>query len=107
LKESCETELKLYFNDITSFQLRWFEKLMIYYNISYFNNDNAIFSKQNSLDLLKFIKVNKYIDFVINCEYGRSRSVAIGLFIKEIYNIKIINKKKKSVEVLMIGFICY
>ena len=46
-----------------------------------------------AIKIVNYIKANKDKDFVIHCEYGRSRSVAVALFLKENLNYTIANKK--------------
>lgn len=53
-------------------------------------------NKKQAREILSYIYQNRNKDFVIHCEYGRSRSVAVGLFIEDIFGYLINNKKVKD-----------
>lgn len=81
-------KLILFFNDYKKNNISFIGKIkgIIGLKTLYFN-------KKNALEIINYIKENKNKDFVIHCEYGRSRSIAIGIFLRDELGYKICNKK--------------
>lgn len=82
----------LFFDDLKINDIPWKTRL----KACYINADYDCFSKKDAQVLLKFIHANLEKDFVIHCEYGKSRSVAVAFFMKQEYNFKIMNKNKEE-----------
>lgn len=84
-------KLILFFNDYKMHNLSFFQKIkgLIGMKTSYLN-------KIDALKIIEYIKKNKEKDFIIHCEYGRSRSVAIALFLREFLGYKITNKEENE-----------
>lgn len=77
--KNCIDVITLYFDDIISEESGY--KLM---------------TKEQAKKLALFIKKHKDIDtFIVHCKFGQSRSVAIGLAIKEYYGGKVITDNKQ------------
>lgn len=90
-----ENIINLYFDDINQNDLFWYEKIYIHLPIIIQNKLKMNFIKKNQiLKLLDFIKRNKDFDFIIHCEFGKSRSVAVAKFIEDFYRGKLNNKKQ-------------
>lgn len=86
--------INLYFDDINKEQLLWYEKIYWYLPSVIQNQWNIKFIKRTqALQIIEFIKNNKNMDFIIHCEFGKSRSVAIAMFIKQFYNGTLRNKE--------------
>lgn len=47
-------------------------------------------------EMIDFIKKNNDKDFVIHCEYGKKRSVAVAVFLKNFYGYTITNKTQEE-----------
>lgn len=93
---SIKNLLNLYFDDIRMNQLLWYEKFC--YFLPLFIQKKIMLKfikKEQALTLLSFIEDNKNSDFIIHCEFGKSRSVAVAKFIEDFYNG---NLKNKTVE---------
>lgn len=88
--------IKIFFDDIKKFQLKWYEKIDFFWIKNFFTSkdDSILLSDIDAKKLISFIKKNKEKDFLIHCEFGKSRSVAVGLFIEKYFDGKIINKTK-------------
>lgn len=86
-------KLILFFNDYKSHNLSWVQKIkgLLGFKTIYLN-------KQNTLRIIKYIKDNKHKEFIIHCEYGRSRSIAIGIFLTQQLGYKIVNKKNDELN---------
>jgi rhodanese-related sulfurtransferase len=86
--------IELFFDDMKCVNLSWWDKLQG----KYYNKDNnkKFFTAYQAKLLISFIEKNKNKDFIIHCEYGHSRSVAIGIFIKEQYKPSLINRTPKE-----------
>lgn len=78
--------IELFFEDVDT--LSFIEKI----KAQYFEKNMPCFTKSQALDLLNFIKKNKGRDFIIHCQYGKSRSVSVGLFIEKNFKGTIINR---------------
>lgn len=50
-----------------------------------------IMTEQDAQKMIKFIRKNKEKDFVVGCEYGRGRSVAVARFLQEFYDYEVFN----------------
>jgi predicted protein tyrosine phosphatase len=99
--------IQLFFDDLSINNLTWAEKYMAYHPqwkkiLKYYP-----WSKQNSsypLDLnqakllIDFIKMHVSHDFIIHCQYGRSRSVAVAVFIKNHFDGIIENKTEQELQ---------
>ena len=83
-----ENKLVLFFNDIKMDNLSFMDKFKA--NLGF---KTKHLNKILAIKIVNYIKANKDKDFVIHCEYGRSRSVAVALFLKENLNYTIANKK--------------
>lgn len=88
-----DKKLVLFFNDYKLNNLSFLDKIkgILGLNTLYLNKDIA-------LNIINYIKENKDKDFIIHCEYGRSRSVAIGIFLRDNLGYKIINKKDSELS---------
>lgn len=97
--------LVLFFNDLDYENLNFAEKMIVnktpflsnifsllYPNPEYFTHDMAA-------ETLSFISKNKTKDFVIHCEFGKSRSVAIGKYISKRYKHHVDNRTKDELKV--------
>ena len=83
-----------YFEDIEYHQLNNLTKLKLLLKL---NAVQTLDSKKTKA-LLKFIYYHYDHDFIIHCEFGRSRSVAIGKFISDRYGHIIQNKDRDELE---------
>lgn len=87
--------IELFFNDLRKSNLSFFEKL----KANYLKNINATyFTKLQAEQLNNFINKNKNKDFIIHCQYGRSRSVGVAVFMVKNYNAIITNKTKEELK---------
>ena len=67
------------------------DKIKAQYNI-----ETMCFMKKQVKEIKEYIEKNKNKDLIIHCEYGKSRSVAIGIFLRDNLNYRIINKEEKE-----------
>lgn len=88
-----EKKLVLFFEDLKTKQIPIIEKLK-----SQLGYETYVFHKNLALKTIEYIKNNHDKDFIIHCEYGKSRSVAIGLFIEKYYLYTIKNKKPNELN---------
>lgn len=84
--------LVLFFNDVVP-RKGCINKLL--YEIGFHEPIHEM-SKEQAIKLLGFIYENRNKEFIIHCVYGRSRSVAVGVFLEEAYNFLIDNKSVKE-----------
>lgn len=86
--------LELFFDDLNEEQLGWLDKLLAKLSLSdkFKRNCKPLTDFQAQL-LISFIcRHQGKKDFIIHCEYGKSRSVAVGVFIANKFGYKIKNK---------------
>lgn len=84
----------MFFNDLKSYDLSRFDKI----KAQYFNRNYKYFTKRDCLQLINFIHENKNKDIVVHCQFGRSRSVAVAVHLKNKYQYAIANKTDKELE---------
>lgn len=84
----AENTIWLFFDDIHLGSLSFIEKI----KTIYLGLDSDLFSINQAKQAIKFIEANQDKDFIVHCEYGRSRSVAFSIFLKEHYGYNIANK---------------
>lgn len=84
--------IELFFEDVDT--LSFIEKM----KAQYFEKNMTCFTKTQALELLSFIKKNKGKDFIIHCQYGKSRSVSVGLFIEKNFKGSIINREPQELK---------
>lgn len=101
------TLIQLFFDDLSPDNLSILEKFLAYHPAwKKINQYNPWFNSEASYpidlnqakNLVEFIKKNKDNDFVIHCQYGRSRSVAVALFIKNHFDGIITNRTEKECQ---------
>lgn len=87
--------IELFFDDLKKDSLSFWEKQQAVW----LPTENLLFftSKQAKI-LCTFINQHQDKDFIIHCQYGRSRSVAVALFIKKFYSGKIANKEESELK---------
>lgn len=88
-----EKKLVLFFEDLKSHQIPITEKIK-----SKLGFTTKAFHKILALKTIEYINTHKNKDFIIHCEYGKSRSVAIALFIQTYYSHSIENKKNSDLQ---------
>ncbi len=59
---------------------------------------STLFTKKDAMTIQQFIAKNQNFDFIIHCEYGKSRSVAIAYFMKTRFGFHVINKEEKDFQ---------
>lgn len=84
--------IELFFEDVDT--LSFLEKI----KATRFESFVTCFTKSQAIDLLQFIRKNKNKDFLIHCQYGKSRSVAVGLFIRENFKGTIVNREEVELK---------
>src|SRR5579875_2449470 len=89
-----EDTIWLFFDDIHLGSLTFMEKL----KTIYLGMDSSLFSVKQAKTALKFINENIDKDFIIHCEYGRSRSVAFAVFLSQRYGYNIANKSQEELK---------
>jgi predicted protein tyrosine phosphatase len=89
-----ENTIWLFFDDIHLGSLTFLEKL----KTIYLGMDSSLFSVSQAKKVIKFINENKNNDFIIHCEYGRSRSVAFAVFLSQHYGYNIANKTNEELK---------
>lgn len=91
-EKNANNVLELFFDDLGINQLSFLDKINAIFNLN-LNNVRYPLNKNQALEIKKFVEkfINKK-DFVIHCEYGKSRSVALGLFLENKFSYKIKNK---------------
>lgn len=97
-KDWYDSEVKngivMFFNDLRIQDLSFLDRV----KAQYLKGDYKYFTKKNCLEILNFIKSNKNKDIAVHCEYGKSRSVAIALYLKKKFNYEVMNKTEKELE---------
>lgn len=88
-----ENKLVLFFNDYKMHNISLFEKIKAYLNF-----ETTCLNKATAIEILDYINNNKEKDFIIHCEYGRSRSVAIAIFLRDNLGYTIKNKKEEELK---------
>lgn len=88
-----DKKLVLFFEDLKLHQIPFVEKIKAILGF-----ETKAFHRNLALQVIKYIKDNKEKDFIIHCEYGKSRSVAIALFIQHHYLHNIENKKSHELQ---------
>lgn len=88
-----DKKLVLFFEDLKAHQIPLIEKIK-----SQLGFQTKAFHKDLAKQTIQYIKNNKDKDFIIHCEYGKSRSVAIALFIQQYYLHTIENKKISELQ---------
>lgn len=98
------TLLEVFFDDVQLEQLSWHEKINLKFpSIGSFiylflnKSESVLFTEQDAQTIIKFIKKHKDKDFAIQCEYGKSRSIAIALFMKKFFKGYIANKDAEEI----------
>lgn len=86
-------KLVLFFNDEKNNNISLIEK---YKAILGF--ETKCLNKKKAIKIIDYIKNNKEKDFIIHCEYGKSRSVAIAIFLRDNLGYSIINKKPEELK---------
>jgi predicted protein tyrosine phosphatase len=89
-----ENTIWLFFDDIHLGSLTFLEKL----KTIHLGMDSNLFSVTQAKKSIKFINEHKDKDFIIHCEYGRSRSVAFAIFLNQHYGYNIANKSKEELK---------
>lgn len=89
--EKEDNKLILFFNDLKLNNISFIDKIKAQYNI-----ETMCFMKKQVKEIKEYIEKNKNKDLIIHCEYGKSRSVAIGIFLRDNLNYIIINKEEKE-----------
>ena len=92
--EQEKNTLWLFFDDIHLSSLTLLEK----FKTIYLGIESDLFSIRQAKEALSFIENNKDKDFIVHCEYGRSRSVAFSVFLKEQYDYTIANKSDEELK---------
>mgnify|MGYP003589414328 FL=1 len=93
-QENC---LELFFDDLGESQISFLDKWIIKLNLKFKTSNNPL-NLDQAKQIIKFIEKNNGKDFVIHCEYGRSRSVAVALYLKEYFQYEIMNKTKEELS---------
>lgn len=97
--------LVLFFNDLDYENLSFGEKMIVkktpvlsnIFNLLYPNPE--YFTSDMAQKTLKYISKNKTKDFVIHCEFGKSRSVAIGKYINKRYKHNVQNRTDDELNI--------
>ena len=101
--------LQVYFDDLTKENLKWYERWWCFHSsfidimkisASWSGQEHVAYpiTYDTASEIIEFIKKNQKRDFVIHSEYGQSRSVAVGLFIKNNFGGILENKTIKECE---------
>lgn len=105
--QDSSTLIQLFFDDLSPDSLSESEKFLAYHPLwkkiyqynPWFNHDvSCPIDLNQAKAVVEFIKKNKDNDFIIHCEYGKSRSVAVALFIKNHFDAIIVNKTEKECQ---------
>lgn len=88
-----KNKLILFFNDEKKSNISFIEKYK-----AMFGFETKCLNKQKAIKIIDYIKNNKEKDFIIHCEYGKSRSVAIAMFLRDNLGYSIINKKPEELK---------
>jgi predicted protein tyrosine phosphatase len=89
-----ENTIWLFFDDIQLGSLTFLERI----KTIHLGMDSSLFSVSQAKKAIKFIEENKNKDLIIHCEYGRSRSVAFSVFLREHYGYTIANKSEEELK---------
>lgn len=84
----------LFFDDIHLGSLTFFERI----KTIHLGMDSELFSVSQAKKAIQFIEDNKDKDFIVHCEYGRSRSVAFSVFLRDKYGYTIANKTEEELK---------
>lgn len=84
----------LFFNDIKEHELSFWSK----FSATFLNKRDAWFNQSDALKINSFIKKNLNKDFVIHCEYGKSRSVGVALFLNNNWGYHIENRRSHELR---------
>lgn len=88
-----ENKLVLFFNDYRTENISFIDKIKANLGL-----ETRCLNKIKAKEILKYIKENKGKDFIIHCEYGKSRSVAVAIFLRDNLGYTIINKKEEELK---------
>ena len=88
-----KNKLILFFNDEKKSNISFIEK-----HKAIFGFETKCLNKPKTMKIIDYIKNNKEKDFIIHCEYGKSRSVAIAMFLRDNLGYSIINKKTEELK---------
>lgn len=91
--EEEDGKLVLFFNDLKLNNISFIDKIKSQYDF-----ETTCFMKKHVQQIKKYINENKEKDLIIHCEYGKSRSVAISIYLRDYLNYKIINKEEKDLK---------
>lgn len=86
-------KLILFFNDEKIYNLSLAQRIKATIGLR-----TSCLNKIDALKILEYIKENKDKDFLIHCEYGKSRSVAIGIFLRDFFGYNISNKEENELS---------
>jgi predicted protein tyrosine phosphatase len=89
--EKEDGKLILFFNDLKINNISFIDKLKSQYDF-----ETTCFMRQHVKEIKNYINKNKNKDLIIHCEYGKSRSVAISMYLRDYLKYKIINKEEKE-----------
>jgi predicted protein tyrosine phosphatase len=87
-----ENTIWLFFDDIHLGSLSFLERI----KTIHLGMDSSLFSVNQAKRAIKFMAENKDKDFIVHCEYGRSRSVAFSVFLRDNYGYTIANKSDED-----------
>lgn len=88
-----ENKLILFFNDYKTENISFIDKIKANLGL-----ETHCLNKIKAKEILNYIKENKGKDFIIHCEYGKSRSVAVAIFLRDNLGYTIINKKEEELK---------
>lgn len=99
--------IELFFDDLSINNLTWIEKKVanhpqwkkvLKYNPWNKQNPSYPMDLDQAKLLIDFIKTHASRDFIIHCQYGKSRSVAVAVFIKNHFDGIIENKTEEELQ---------
>lgn len=88
-----DNALVFFFDDVGFSQLTWIERIK-----SSFLTNQPFCTKDDIEKIKDFVAKHRDDDFIVHCEYGKSRSVAFAVFLKEKYGYQIMNKKEEELK---------
>lgn len=84
-------KLILFFNDLKTENISMVDKIKANIGMK-----TKCLNKIDAQKIINYIKKNQGKDFIVHCEYGKSRSVAVAIFLRDNFGYIINNKKEEE-----------